>query len=403
MSYVLRVQELKAGHWVGPYQLLCPVASGGMAEVWLGRRSGPGAFAREVALKTPLPRLLCEEDVHGMLADEARLSAAFSHPNLLVVHSLLQDDAGRPFLVMDYVEGVTLATLHAHGAMAPDVALRIAYDVLLGLSAAHSLRLADGSLANLVHRDVSPQNVLVGSDGYARLGDFGIARSDERITRTHTGVMKGRLAYMSPERLLGRPIDLRTDLFGVGVILWEALTGQRLFGARSDWQIIESIVRGRAPQLSELRPELAPLDVLLARALAVDPVTRYASADRMAEVIEEIAPRVGGLATPRRLAEITQHVAGARFREIRESAHVATAIIDASQKRVGRIRYRELASQEASLERRRASSRPPDLIFDPLATEPDGEAFDPRTLMPPPTQTEVELTVPLATPSSSPN
>ena len=96
MSYVLPVQELKAGHRVGPYQLLCPVASGGMAEVWLGRREGPGAFAREVALKTPLPRLLCEEDVHGMLADEARLSAAFSHPNLLVVHSLLQDEAGRP-------------------------------------------------------------------------------------------------------------------------------------------------------------------------------------------------------------------------------------------------------------------------------------------------------------------
>ena len=270
---------------------------------------------------------------------------------------------------MDYVEGVTLATLHAHGAMAPDVALRIAYDVLLGLSAAHSLRLADGSLANLVHRDVSPQNVLVESDGYARLGDFGIARSDERITRTHTGVMKGRLAYMSPERLARtadrpahRSVRRGCDLVGgadgsASLRRALGLADHRVDRARSCAAALGAAPRARATRRAARAR---------ARSRSRDPLRERRSHGRG----HRRGSRRGSEGWRRLGAWPRSHSTSPALASERSASRPTWPRRSSTPRRSAWAAsgYRELASQEASLERRRASSRPPDLIFDPLAT-----------------------------------
>ncbi|HMJ16304.1 MAG TPA: serine/threonine-protein kinase, partial [Polyangiaceae bacterium] len=202
------------------YQHVLRLASGGMATVDLAIRR-EGTFVRLHAIKRLHPHLLEDADVRAMFIEEARLAGLLRHPNVVSVVDVGEDAAG-PFLVMDYVEGVSVATLieHAIETSQPvplDVALRIAMDVARGLHAAHELTAPDGRPLSLVHRDVSPQNVLVGFDGVARVSDFGIAKALGRSARTSTGILKGKLGYMAPEQLQFRGQDRRTDLFAFGV------------------------------------------------------------------------------------------------------------------------------------------------------------------------------------------
>ncbi|MFS8065577.1 MAG: serine/threonine-protein kinase, partial [Byssovorax sp.] len=217
---------------VGRYEILRSIASGGMARVHLGRAVGAGGFERQVAIKTMHPHLAEEADFVAMFLDEARLSARVHHPNVVATLDVQQDDEGI-FLVMEYVDGFALHEIlvgsrKERSPLPFGLTLRIFLDLLAGLHAAHELTDGDGAPLEVIHRDVSPHNVLVGVDGAARITDFGIAHAAVRLSSTREGHLKGKLRYMAPEQLRGRKLDRRTDLYAAGAVLWEMLAGRCL-------------------------------------------------------------------------------------------------------------------------------------------------------------------------------
>ena len=209
------------------FELIAELAAGGMATVYLARLSGAGGFQRFVAIKRLHPHLANDQEFVQMFLDEARLAARLHHPNVVPILEIGESPQGY-YLVMEYVEGDTLARLLARAAgqgqrLPTPIALRILIDSMAGLHGAHELRDDRGSLLGLVHRDVSPQNVLVGIDGVSRITDFGVARAASRISATRVGQLKGKLAYMAPEQATGADIDRRADVFSAGVMIWETL------------------------------------------------------------------------------------------------------------------------------------------------------------------------------------
>jgi serine/threonine protein kinase len=295
----------------GRYELIAELASGGMATVHLGRilTGARDAGARFCAIKKLHPHLTRDREYIEMFVDEARLAGRIHHPNVVEALAAGRDEHGSPFLVMQYVEGDHLGTLLRHVVqakrrIAPRVVLRIALDALAGLSAAHALRDDDGVPLGLVHRDISPHNILVGTDGLARLTDFGIAKTEGRLHATRSNVVKGKLAYMSPEQLSGRPLDQRADVFSMGIVIWEALTHHRLFAADDPAEIFRRVLRAPAPPPSSVHRGLRPLDAVLAKALAKSRDERYASAAELARALSDAAPEVGGIASPRAVAQL---------------------------------------------------------------------------------------------------
>jgi len=283
---------------LGRYELLGEIGAGGMATVHLGRAVGPAGFERLVAVKVCHPNLREDEELVRMFLDEARLAARIHHPN--VVSTIDVGDEESLYLVMEYIEGGSLAQLLAAvGPLPVGVCLRIVGDVLSGLHAAHETAGSDGRPLGLVHRDVSPQNVLVGVDGVARLSDFGIARAEARLAVTRQGVFKGKLAYAAPELYPGHVVTRRSDVFAASVVLWEALTGRSLFGAPTQAEVLHALLFRVVPPPSEVRPDLpAALDALVLRGLARDPAERWATAGELADALEAT-----GLAAGRRDVE----------------------------------------------------------------------------------------------------
>ena len=221
----------------GRYETLRRIASGGMASVYLGRAVGPAGFERLVAIKVMHEHILGDPEFSGMFLDEARLAAKIRHPNVVPTLDVALD--GR-FLVMEFVEGASLRDVlkqridEEKGPLAVSTSLRIILDTLAGLQAAHELHDRDGTPLRLVHRDISPHNILVGVDGIARITDFGIALAEARLTSTKSGQLKGKLPYMAPEQLEADDVDRRVDVYATGCVLWEMLAGQRLFAAKSE-------------------------------------------------------------------------------------------------------------------------------------------------------------------------
>lgn len=279
------------------YELLFKLASGGMASVYVGRLRGAGGFWRLVAIKKAHAHLVEDPTFRRMLVDEARLASKIHHPNVVGVLDVEQFQ-DHLLLVMDYVEGASLSdVLGARGQapLPPRLAVRIALDACAGLRAAHELTDASGKPLHIVHRDVSPQNLLVGVDGVARLADFGIAKSAQQGATTTTGALKGKLAYMAPEYVDGKPPDQRSDVFGLGVVIWEALANRRLFRGESEVDTLKRIVGSPAPLLSSVAPWIgAELDPVLSAALAKDPEERFASAKALGNALE-IAARKADL------------------------------------------------------------------------------------------------------------
>ena len=281
------------------YELIGEIASGGMASVFLARLGGVAGFQRFFAIKRLHPHLADEQEFIDMFLDEARLAAGIHHPNVVPILEVGTSDAGY-YLVMDYIEGDTLsgviARASAAGSLPRPIALRIVLDALHGLHAAHELTDAEGNLVDLVHRDCSPQNILVGIDGSSRITDFGVARASSRLSTTRTATVKGKLAYLSPEQATGRALDRRSDLFGMGVILWEVLAGRRLFRADSEGATLSRILVEPIPPVSDYAPDI-PQSVaeVVAIALARDPGDRFATAGDMADALEET---VRDVATP---------------------------------------------------------------------------------------------------------
>jgi serine/threonine protein kinase len=281
---------------LGPYELLQRIATGGMAEVYLARRAGPHGFQKIVAVKRILPQLARDPDFTAMFVDEARVCARLGHPNIVQVFDFGEHN-GELYMAMEFVDGTTGARLIRAAAAQEeeiplDVCLHIALSVLRGLEYAHNARDEEGRLLSLVHRDVSPGNVLIDRSGAVKLTDFGIARATEVEPRTEAGQLKGKLGYMSPEQVVGRTLDARSDLFTMAIVLAELVMLRPLFAGGSE---LDVLMRIRDADLTALDRSSArvPDDIkaVLYRALAKDPLLRYPTAAGFAEAIEEVVRR----------------------------------------------------------------------------------------------------------------
>jgi eukaryotic-like serine/threonine-protein kinase len=292
---VKRVELLAKGDSVllGRYQLIGSLASGGMATVFLARLAGVGGFQRMVAIKRLHPHLATEDEFVEMFVDEARLAASIHHQNVVPILEIEQSEGGY-YLVMEYIEGLTLARLLTHTAIdkskvAPPLLLRMIIDSLNGLHAAHELVDEAGHYLNVVHRDCTPQNILVGLDGCTRITDFGVARARSRLANTRDGAMKGKLAYMAPEQAHGEAMDRRADLFSVATVAWEALTGRRLFKRKTEPATLKRVLQGRIPRLSDVIKVHPDVDAVIAKGLQRDPDKRWSTAAEFADAIEAAA------------------------------------------------------------------------------------------------------------------
>jgi serine/threonine-protein kinase len=276
---------------LGPYEIEDRIATGGMAEVYLARRAGPFGFQKRVAVKRILPQLAKDPDFVSMFIDEARVSARLGHPNIVSVFDFGEHE-GELYMAMEYVDGSSCAkvlrTCAQQGRPIPiEVVLQIALSTLRGLDYAHSARDDQGKGLDIVHRDVSPGNILIDRSGAVKITDFGIARAAEIERRTDAGQLKGKLGYMSPEQVIGRELDPRSDLFTLGILLAELLTLEPLFAGPSEIDVLLKIRDGdtRALDRANIADELRPV---LQRALARDRGQRYPSAAAFASDIEEV-------------------------------------------------------------------------------------------------------------------
>jgi serine/threonine-protein kinase len=300
---------------IGRYALHEKIASGGMANIYLGRLAGAVGFMRTVAIKRLHPHLAADPEFTTMFLDEARLAARVRHPNVIPTLDVVASQ-GELFLVMEYVEGDSLAEL-LRGPGAESVPLAIGASilsgVLQGLHAAHIARNDRGDPLRIVHRDVSPQNVIVGTDGVPRVFDFGIAKAIGKLVSTREGIVKGKLRYMAPEQIL-RPndIDHRADIFAASVVLWEMLTRKALFDGENDGALVKQILEMpiAPPSIHNGKIPDALNDVVL-RGLERDRKRRFASAGEMANALEDAIPG----ATPRKIGEWVSHAARERIRD----------------------------------------------------------------------------------------
>lgn len=291
---------------LGRNQLLKRLAVGGMGEVWLARPlSGEGPDTL-VVVKVLRSHLKVDQDFVNMFFDEARIASALVHPGIVRIHELGEDD-GEYFIVMEYVRGASLKEVvdaaAKQGRPLPlALACRVIADAAGALGFAHQATTPTGERLDLIHRDVSPHNILVAFDGVVKLIDFGVAKAANKLVRTATGVIKGKYAYMSPEQAYGQPLDGRSDVFGLGIVLWELLTGERLFKRASETETLKAVVEGvlRPPsQLDRSIPKA--LDALVMKALEREVEDRFQSAEELQRALERFLVRARLPATPSHL------------------------------------------------------------------------------------------------------
>jgi eukaryotic-like serine/threonine-protein kinase len=308
--------QITAPRVIGRYVLYGAIASGGMATVHFGRLMGPAGFARPVAIKRLHEQFARDPDFVKMFFDEARLAARIAHPNVVATLDVVAPD-DEVFLVMEYVRGVALVqlirNLNQRGQKLPPlIAVGIMVGVLHGLHAAHEATNDRGESLNLVHRDVSPQNVLVGTDGVPRLLDFGVAAASGRAQSTRDGQLKGKLAYMAPEQVRAEQPTRRTDVFAASVVLWEMLTGKRLFYAANEASVLARVLNAEIPAPSSIATDLPKaFDRVVARGLERDPAKRYPTARDMANDLGSII----GVASATEIGEWVERTAAEELRQ----------------------------------------------------------------------------------------
>jgi serine/threonine protein kinase len=275
------------------YRIIQKLDAGGMAEVYKGIQDSGQGIERLVAIKRVLPHLAKNQKFVEMFLDEARLSMNLNHAN--VVHLIdLGRSADTYFIVMEFIDGTNLKAIVEYfrnqGRTVPvEQAIFLCSQICSGLGYAHDLRNpVTGKALGIVHRDISPPNVLVSRQGEVKLVDFGLAKASNQISKTDQGVVKGKFSYLSPEAALGETVDRRTDIFAVGIILWEFLAGKRLFYGETDFQTVELVRKAQIPSLSTLNPQVSPeLDDIIRMSLARDPENRYQTAHDFGDALTQ--------------------------------------------------------------------------------------------------------------------
>ena len=367
---------------LGRYELLRQVATGGMGEIYLARTRGAGGFEKHLIIKTILPHLAEQEEFVTKFLDEGRIVVQLTHGNIVPVFDMGEED-GEYFIAMEYVPGLDvraiLKRLSARGEQMPiEVALYITCELCKGLGYAHRKTDDDGNCLNIVHRDVSPSNVLVSREGEVKIIDFGIARAAGKVAETKSGSIQGKCCYMSPEQARGKSLDARSDIFSTGVLLYEMLTGQRPFEGDSDLESLELVRQCDADAPGALRPEVPQqVDAIVERAMARDPDDRYQAIDEMFVDLQHEMYRCAQPVTSQRLAE--------ELEEIFEAAHQEES--DEQRRRPPANLDEALELQLAEAEQRPSSDEAPDVAFASTAT---AGADGTQTLAPTPTPTTVD-------------
>ncbi|MFN3199293.1 MAG: serine/threonine protein kinase [Bradymonadia bacterium] len=270
------------------YSIIEKLDSGGMAEVWKGRAASMRGFEKLVAIKRVLPNLSKNEKFIAMFLDEARLSLHLNHANVVQTFDIGRSENSY-FIVMEYVSGANLKRIlelsreHGH-SISPELCAFIGHEICKGLYHAHRRRDSRERPLNIVHRDVSPPNVLLSVEGEVKLVDFGLAKAATQAALTDPGIVKGKFSYLSPEAAYGEKVDFRADIFSTGIILWEMLAGVKLFNGRTDLETVKLVRRAKIPPLSDYRSQVPPdLEAIIRRALARQPRDRYQSARDLAQ------------------------------------------------------------------------------------------------------------------------
>ncbi len=328
--------SVKPGTRLDRYELLCPIAQGGMAVVWLSRVLDPGE-GRLVVVKMLLPQYAMDEQFQQMFVDEARISSGIAHPNVARILDAGENTA-TPYLVMEYIDGESIARLTEQvkkaGVKFPaGIALRLIADAASGLHAAHELRDRDGALLNVVHRDVSPQNVLVRNVGTAAVIDFGIAKARDRLAEeTRAGNLKGKVRYMAPEQALGKPVDRRVDVWALGAMLYEIFAGKGPYEGGSEIAALQRLVKGQKPaDLPQTVPE--PVRRVVSQALSPNRDERLPTAAAFERALEGAMQEIGEIAHPQDVAAFAAPYMRERSAARYQAAQDAIANIDAQSGR----------------------------------------------------------------------
>ncbi len=292
----------------GPYDIVGRLALGGMAEILLAREEAEGAGSRYLVVKRILPEYERDPSFVEMFLDEARVMMRLKHPNVCHVYKFGSED-GNHFIAMEWVNGASLGKVIRRARKAGGLPLPIACKVVAliaqALDHAHAAKDEDGRPLGIVHRDVTPDNLMISYDGSVKLLDFGIAKADARAHKTQAGVVKGKFAYMAPEQCRAKELDHRVDVFALGVCLYEALTGKPLYRRETEYETMEAIVRGPVPTLRERLPDAPPeLEAIIARCLAKSPEERFATAGELEEALERFLGARGEVVSGRRITEL---------------------------------------------------------------------------------------------------
>ena len=325
------------------YRVVGPLSKGGMAELWLALQVGVQGFSRVVALKRVLASHQEDAAFLEMFLDEARLAARLDHPHIVRIYELGQDGDSY-FLAMEYLPGEDLRQLHdviaaANLRVPPELAAHLVERAADALHFAHELTDESGAPLNLVHRDVSPSNVIVTYDGQVKVVDFGIAKARVNAFQTGANVMKGKLGYLAPEQFTGAAVDRRTDVFGLGILLWELLTNTRLFVRDSAAATMAAASVGEVPPLSGFRQDVSPeLEAIVQHALAHEPVQRFQTAGEMRDALEHYLRTDVLPPTTRDVAEWVQSLGGTRRAELKLAIARGTNVAHSYQE-LSRLRW----------------------------------------------------------------
>jgi serine/threonine protein kinase len=308
---------MRTGEQFGAYKLLRRLAAGGMGEIWLAERKGSAGFSKQVVVKTILECFADDPSLVEMFLDEGRIAANLNHPNIAQTHDLGRCGKGADapyYIAMEYVHGrdlrdLLITNIDRKQFIPLNLVLRIVADVCQGLHHAHSWKTPEGKPAGVIHRDVSPQNILVTFDGVVKIVDFGVAKATEQASKTKSGVLKGKYAYMSPEQVRSKPLDARSDVFSVGVVMYEMVTGRRLFKRDSEMATLDAVISAVVPKPRRFDTSVPPeVESIILKALAQRPKDRYQSAQEMQLAIEDVMIELQLPASSAHLAAFMQEI-----------------------------------------------------------------------------------------------